>query len=121
MGYEVISLGTIYGYSYNSQKTEIQRVGQWMSKEEYEQFRKSGIIPRTNVLINGKEGYIKQVQKGFYYVEFDMDKSLLVPKNQELGWCLIKSKNAMYLKLAEKKGYILPDPIGTNIEHIYTK
>ena len=97
------------------------RVGQWMSEAEYKQFLKSGEIPRTNVLVKGKEGYIKQANIGDYYVEFDIDSSLLVPKNQELGWSLVKSKNQMYLKLAEKKGQILPSPIGENINHIYTK
>jgi hypothetical protein len=54
-------------------------------------------------------------------VEFDIDSSLLVEKNAELGWSLIKSKNEMYLKLAEKKGVSLPTPNGTNIQHVDTK
>lgn len=82
---------------------------------------KTGSIPRTNVLTNGKEGYIKQANKGDYYVEFDVESSLLVPKNQQLGWSLIKSKNNMYLKLAQKNGQTLPDPIGKNIKFITTK
>jgi hypothetical protein len=102
---------------------EIQtsRVGQWMSKAEYEQFVKTGEIPRTNVLTKGKEGYIKQANPGDYYVEFNVDSSLLVTKNEELGWSLVKSKNDMYLKLAEKKGQTLPAPNGTNITHVTTK
>lgn len=97
------------------------RVGQWMSKTEYEQFVKTGEIPRTNVLTKGKEGYIKQANTGDYYVEFDVDSSLLVTKNEQLGWSLVKSKNDMYLKLAEKKGQTLPAPIGENITYITTK
>jgi hypothetical protein len=97
------------------------RVGQWMSKAEYEQFVKTGEIPRTNVLTKGKEGYIKQANSGDYYVEFDVDSSLLVTKNDELGWSLVKSKNDMYLKLAAKKGETLPAAIGENITHVSTK
>lgn len=100
---------------------ETTRVGQWMSKAEYEQFVKTGEIPRTNVLTKGKEGYIKQANVGDYYVEFDVDSSLLVEKDANLGWSLVKSKNNMYLKLAEKKGITLPDPIGTNITYIDIK
>ena len=97
------------------------RVGQWMSKAEYEQLIKTRKIPRTNVLTKGMDGYINQATKGDYYVEFDIDSSLLVPKNEALGWSLIKSKNQMYIKLYQNKGLTLPDPIGTNITHIYTK
>lgn len=43
------------------------RVGQWMSKTEYEQFVNTGEIPRANVLTKGMEGYIKQANKGDYY------------------------------------------------------
>lgn len=92
-----------------------------MSPNEYEQFVKTGEIPRTNVLTKGKEGYIKQANSGDHYVEFDVDSSLLVTKNEELGWSLVKSKNDMYLKLAEKKGQPLPAPIGENITYITTK
>jgi RHS repeat-associated protein len=97
------------------------RVGQWMSKTEYADFVKNGIIPRTNVLTKGKEGFIKQANKGDYFVEFDIDSSLLMTKDIDLGWSLVKSKNQMQVKLAEKKGLSLPDPIGTNIKHVYTK
>jgi hypothetical protein len=31
------------------------RVGQWMSKEEYDGFINNGIIPRANVLTNGNQ------------------------------------------------------------------
>lgn len=65
--------------------------------------------------------HIKQANTGDYYVEFDVNSSLLVTKNEELGWSLVKSKNEMYLKLAEKKGVTLPDPFGWNITHITTK
>lgn len=92
-----------------------------MSKSEYENFVKTGEIPRTNVLRNGKEGYIRQANIGDYYVEFDIDESILMEKNEELGWWLIKSKNKTQLKLAEMRGISLPEPIGTNIKHIYTK
>ena len=102
-------------------KTNTTRVGQWMSESEYNEFVNTGEIPRTNVLTKGKEGYMKQADKGDYYVEFDIDSSLLKTKDEQLGWSLVKSKNQMYLKLAEKKGEILPAPIGTNIEHIFTK
>ena len=97
------------------------RVGQWMSKAEYEQFVKTGEIPRANALTNGMEGYIKQANRGDYYVEFDIDSSLLVPKNEALGWSLIKPKNQMFIKLYQNKGLTLPDPTGTNITHVYTK
>ena len=97
------------------------RVGQWMSKAEYEQFVKTGIIPRTNVVTKGMDGYMKQANKGDFYVEFDVDSSLLALKNEELGWSLIKSKNQMYIKLYQNKGLTLPDPIGINITHVYTK
>jgi hypothetical protein len=97
------------------------RVGQWMSKTEYERFLKTGEIPRTNVLMKGMDGYIKQANKGDYYVEFDIDPSLLVPKNEELGWALVKPKNQIYIKLYQNKGLTLPDPTGTNIIHVYTK
>lgn len=97
------------------------RVGQWMTKTEYEQFVKTGEIPRTNVLVKGMDGYIQQANKGDFYVEFDIDPSLLVPKNEALGWSLIKSKNQMYRKLYQNKGLTLPEPTGTNITHIYTK
>lgn len=42
-------------------------------------------------------------------------------KNEELGWWLIKSKNKTQLKFAVKRGVSLPEPIGTNIKHVYTK
>ena len=92
-----------------------------MSKAEYEQFIKTGMIPRTNVLTKGMDGYIKQANKGDFYVEFDIDSSLLAPKNEEFGWSLIKSKNQMYIRLYQNKGLTLTDPIGTNITHVYTK
>ena len=97
------------------------RVGQWMSKAEYEQFVKTGQIPRTNVLTKGMDSYIKQANNGDFYVEFNIDSSLLAPKNEALGWSLIKPKNQMYIKLYQNKGLTLPDPIGTNIIHVYTK
>ncbi len=101
-------LPSFFSYSFlpkeTSKAANKTHVGQWMSEAKYKQFLKSGEIPRTNVLIKGKEGYIKQGNIGDYYVEFNIDSSLLVPKNQELGWSLVKSKNQMYLKLAEKKG-----------------
>ncbi len=97
------------------------RVGQWMSKGEYEEFLNTGIIPRTNVLTKGRGGYMDKASKGDYYVRFNMQKSLLVEKDKNLGWSLIKSKNKMYLVLAEKKGITLPPPVGTNIKHIATK
>ena len=100
---------------------QITRVGQWMSKAEYEQFIKTNRIPRTNVLTKGKEGYMRQANSGDYYVEFDINSSLLVEKDIANGWSLIKSKNDLYLKLAEKKGQVLPDPIGSNIVHVTTK
>ncbi|TNJ63597.1 hypothetical protein FE784_24370 [Paenibacillus hemerocallicola] len=97
------------------------RVGQWMSKAEYNEFVKTGTIPRTNVLTKGKQGFEKQANTGDYYVEFDIDSSLLMEKDVDLGWSLVKSKNQTQLKLAEKKGQTLPDPIGTNINHVDTK
>ncbi|GGD79015.1 TreTu family toxin [Paenibacillus nasutitermitis] len=97
------------------------RVGQWMSKSEYNSFLKTGEIPRTNVLTKGKGGYEKQADKGDYYVEFDINPSLLMTKDADLGWSLVKSKNQTHLKLAEKKGITLPAPIGTNIKHVDTK
>ncbi|MNO75538.1 hypothetical protein D3C76_665890 [compost metagenome] len=97
------------------------RVGQWMSKAEYADFVKNGIIPRTNVLTDGMEGYMKQANKGDYYVEFDIDSTLLLTKDLDLGWSMVKSKNSMQLKLAKQRGISLPDPIGTNIKHIFTK
>jgi hypothetical protein len=97
------------------------RVGQWMTEAEYERFVKTGEIPRTNVLTKGMDGYIKQANKGDFYVEFDINSSILVPKNEELGWSLIKSKNQMYHKLYEKKGLNLPPAVGTNIKHVNTK
>ena len=98
-----------------------RRVGQWMSKSEYDGFLKTGLIPRSNVLVKGKEGYLRQAAKGDYYVEFDINSSLLMEKNNELGWMLVKSKNQMQLKLAKKRGISLPEPIGKNIKHVYTK
>lgn len=92
-----------------------------MPKAEYEKFVKTGEIPRTNVLTKGKEGYIKQSEKGDYYVEFDINSSLLFTKDKNLEWSLVKSKNATQLKLALNKGITLPDPIGRNIKHISTK
>lgn len=92
-----------------------------MTKSEYENFVDTGSIPRTNVLRNGKEGYMKQAQSGDYYVEFDVEESILMLKNEELGWWLVKSKNKIQLKLANKKGIILLDPIGENIIHVFTK
>ncbi|MGO4549443.1 hypothetical protein AB4Z29_32265, partial [Paenibacillus sp. 2TAB23] len=97
------------------------KVGQWMSKTQYDQFVKTGIIPNSNVLTKGKKGYERQANKGNYYVEFDIDASLLMPKDIELGWAPVKSKNEMQLKLAKNKGITLPDPIGTNITHVDTK
>jgi len=92
-----------------------------MSNAEYEQFIKTGEIPRSNVLTKGKEGYMKQANQGDYYVEFDINSSLLVEKDAANGWSLIKSKNNMYQKLAEQKGQVLPDPIGINIKLIDKK
>jgi RHS repeat-associated protein len=99
----------------------IQRVGQWMSQSEYKAFVKTGTIPRTNVLTKGKGGYEKQANKGDVYVEFDIDSSLLILKDAELGWSLVKSKNQMQIKLAEKKGQPLPDPVGNNIKIVDIK
>ena len=42
-------------------------------------------------------------------------------KDEKLGWSLVKSKNQTQIKLAEKKGQVLPDPIGTNIKHVDIK
>ena len=97
------------------------RVGQWMSKAEYEQFVKTGEIPRSNVLTKGKEGYMKQANSGDHYVEFDIDSSLLFTKDPNLGWSLVKSKNPSHIKLAESKGQSLPSPVGENITHVDTK
>jgi RHS repeat-associated protein len=97
------------------------RVGQWMSKVEYQQFSKTGIIPRSNVLTKGMEGFMAQAAKGDFYVEFLMQKSLLASKDPIKGWWLIKSKNSMHLKLAQMKGSTLPDPVGWDIIHIATK
>ena len=97
------------------------RVGQWMSESEYKNFVKTGEIPRTNVLRKGSDGYYKQANIGDFYVEFDIDETLLMEKDSELGWWLIKSKNSAQLKLAEMKGISLPEPIGTNIEYIFIK
>ncbi len=97
------------------------RVGQWMSKAEYESFVRTGEIPRSNVLTKGKYGYIRQANMGDYYVEFNIDSSLLAPKNEELGWALIKPKNDMYQKLYRKRGLDLPLPIGEDIVYICTK
>ena len=58
---------------------------------------------------------------GDYYVEFNIDSSLLAPKNEELGWALIKPKNDMYQKLYRKRGLDLPLPIGEDIVYICTK
>lgn len=77
-----------------------------MSEKEYKQFIKTGEIPRSNVLVKGKEGYIKQAKVGDFCVEFDIEPSLLAPKDDQLGWMLIKSKNQMYLKLAERRGVV---------------
>ena len=104
-----------------AEKSSKVRVGQWMSKNEYEKFLKTGEIPRSNVLRKGKEGFMKQANIGDYYVEFDINEALLTSKNEELGWWLIKSKNKTYLKLAEMRKVKLPDPIGENIKHIFTK
>jgi hypothetical protein len=92
-----------------------------MTKDEYSKFVNDGTVPRTNVLTKGPEGYIKQADKGDYYVEFNIKSSLLKEKDKELGWSLIKSKNQMYKKLAAKKGEALAEPIGTNIQHSATK
>ncbi|MNC82631.1 hypothetical protein D3C75_1362170 [compost metagenome] len=64
---------------------------------------------------------MKQANKGDYYVEFDIDSTLLLTKDLDLGWSMVKSKNSMQLKLAKQRGISLPDPIGTNIKHIFTK
>jgi len=101
--------------------SEMVTVGQWMTAEELSSFTTTGIIPRTNVLTKGMGGYIKQASAGDIYVEFRMHSSLLVEKNAELGWSLVKSKNQMYIKLAEKKGESLLAPIGTDIKPIFTK
>lgn len=101
--------------------TGTQRVGQWMTKEEYASFLETGTIPRSNVLTKGAGGYEKQAAKGDVYVEFDMDASLLFSKDPGQGWFLVKSKNATHIKLAEQKGTILAEPKGTNIELIKTK
>ena len=53
-----------------------------MSKSEYESFLDTGNTPRKNVLRNGKEGYIKQAEIGDYYVEFDVDETLLMLKDK---------------------------------------
>lgn len=102
-------------------EAQVARVGQWMSKSEYETFTKTGVIPRSNVLTKGKEGYQKQASVGDHYVEFDVNPALLMEKDAAKGWSLIKSKNAMQQKLAEKKGQTLPPPKATNIKHVDTK
>ena len=124
-GYGLAGSGAVLGGNGSSKgkvsTISTQRVGQWMSKAEYEDFVKVGTIPRTNVLTKGKEGYERQANKGDLYVEFDIDSSILMTKDAELGWSLVKSKNQMQIKLAEKKGQTLPAPIGTNIKIIDTK
>jgi LysM repeat protein len=100
----------------------MQRVGQWMSPEEYTMFSKTGEIPRTNVLTRGPAGYEKTAKYGDLYVEFDINKTLLRNKSSNgNGWALIKSKNQMDIKLAAKKGQTLLAPVGTNIEMIKIK
>ena len=99
-----------------------QRVGQWMSPGEYEMFNKTGTIPRTNVLTRGPAGYEKTANHGDFYVEFDVNRTLLRNKSSNgNGWALIKSKNQMEIKLAAKKGQTLAAPIGTNIKMIKSK
>ena len=56
-----------------------------MSKDEYESFAKTGEIPRSNVLRKGKEGFMKQANIGDYYVEFDINETLLMSKDENLG------------------------------------
>lgn len=115
------NLGAVMMLASSIKLEQTQRVGQWMSKSEYENFIKTGEIPRSNVLTKGKEGYIKQANAGDYYTEFDIDKTLLEDKNSELGWSLIKSKNQLRLKFSKIKGETLPAAKGTNIKHVDTK
>ena len=105
----------------NAADSNLVSVGQWMSPSEYATFVKTGLIPRTNVLTKGAEGYIKQANIGDHFVSFKMNPSLLVSKNKALGWSLVKSNNAMYRKLAQQKGQTLPDPIGTDIRLVSIK
>ncbi len=121
INFAVGTVKNVVGGVSKSTVSSSKRVGQWMSKNEYNEFVETGVIPRTNVLTKGKGGYIKQANKGDYYVEFDVDSSLLSIKNEELGWALVKSKNNIQLKYAQKKGITLPPPIGENIKHIFTK
>lgn len=72
---------------------------------------------RKNVVVSHRVNEPIYLVHGTSFV----DKSILMEKNTDLGWWLVKSKNKTQLKLAEMRGTSLPEPIGTNIEHVYTK
>lgn len=89
-----------------------------MSKSEYENFIKTGEIPRTNVLRNGKgkEGYIKLEDIGDFYVESDVPSNT-ISKGETDGWGIINGPGSLLDRLNAKKGLprITEMPNATNI------
>lgn len=93
-----------------------------MSTGEHEMFNKTGTIPGTNVLTRSPAGYEKTANRGDFYVEFEVNRTLLRNKSSNgNGWALIKPKNKMEMKLTAKKGQTLAALIGTNIKMIKSK
>jgi hypothetical protein len=76
----------------------------------------------TPVSVNAYPNYEVQILK-LYNTDNAYQNSLNDIKTTvvEKGWALIKSKNQMHLKLAEKNGQTLAEPIGTAIQQIKTK
>ena len=93
-------------------------VGQWMTEAEYNTFKTTGMIPRSNVLANGSSGF-NDINLT-HYVEFSVHPNILKLKDANKGWYNVIPNNRMYQKLYQTKGLTMPQPSATNIKLIKT-
>ena len=91
-------------------------VGQWMTEAEYNTFKVTGMIPRSNVLANGSSGF-NDINLT-HYVEFSVHPSILKLKDANKGWYNVIPNNRILQKLYKTKGLTMPPPRATNIKLI---
>lgn len=86
------------------------KVGQWMTKIEYKTFMQTGIIPRSNVLSKGAQGF--NDLKLTHYVEFRVHPNILKTKNIEKGWESVLPNTGPWVRLNKMKGNPIPEARG---------
>lgn len=107
----------------NPCKTE--RVGRWMSKEEYEVMKRTGMVQEsqsgtTHVTRPPNPDAYSASKPGSYYVEFDVPAAFLV--ETQAGWAKIIGPNSLEGRLAARKCQPITEmPPAANIEHVTTK